>query len=431
MEVTANDVALSIRSAASLITLFFQGPQPLQCFFMKIPALPPPQPLTSLRDTSLAYRHGQAWCPDDANSMQPFLEMVLIVKSLTSGFASVCFSPLASKFQAANLRREESIWPKICLVSLPTEILQQIAGYLPVSSQASLAFTSRYLCRLIGTSTWINSWAKLNQVANRRKIQFLSHLARDMPAYAHCKECNILRPYDSECAWPLLRNHREERAIRPLVYSISEFLTQRTRMYYRHGRETGTCLSVLTCSGTYHKPWADQDIEDVGFSQEELKQGLPIKYSTTARLAKDLTIDRLITHVNYQINLPQHWSSFSVAQRYAILRDLYLCPHTYASKIQYRDPDDPTYPADSSIAHWLPSRGQIPDSIWRCSQCPTEFRARVGSDSGLVCRFEIDVWQHSTGSCGDGMIEMVHCGAATETNYDACLIFEQSIDLDS
>ncbi|KAF2175108.1 hypothetical protein K469DRAFT_702980 [Zopfia rhizophila CBS 207.26] len=281
--------------------------------------------------------------------------------------------------------------------SLPTELLQHIAGYLPVSCRASLAFASRTLCNRLGTEAWSRTafWGNKSE-----RYNFLSLLSRDLPTYGLCGRCVMLRHYDSECAWPLLRPHREMRGIQPPVYSVSEFLAQRTLAYYRHGRETGTCMSILACSGTYRKPWTADDrihAEYAGFKDDDLELGIPIKYKADARLAADNL--EIISHVQYQIDLPQPWTSLELAECWAIIRGLYVCPHT--------------------LSHWLVTTERQKESTWICSTCPTDVRGTINSDANSdenadengneKSSIVIDVWQNSVGRCGDRMTDTVLC----------------------
>lgn len=293
---------------------------------------------------------------------------------------------------------------------LPTELLQHVLEHLPLSSEAALAFTSHTLCEKVGTRSW--------SIQGQDRSQLVTLLARDTPTYATCTPCAILRPCYSPLAWPLLKSHREERGIPESVYVVSEFLAIKVAQAFDHQREHGPCASLLTCAGTYRKPWAKQEkafVEKIGFSQEDFDLGLAITYEASGRLYPGgaQASNKLITHVQYRIMLPRSWTSFTVAQRFTVLRKFYLCPHTYASKVQYRDPKNPDFPSDSSIIPWLPDQGPIPEGLFMCSECPTEFRSRAESDDTENKHSIIfDVWRESIRACNDGISEATFCSTS-------------------
>ncbi|KAF2250041.1 hypothetical protein BU26DRAFT_504442 [Trematosphaeria pertusa] len=297
------------------------------------------------------------------------------------------------------------------LESLPTEILQDIGERVPMPYRALLAFSSRTLHHKLGKRAF--------DVPTRDRLLLSDLLSRNMPAYATCWDCRTLRPYYSALAWPLLKIHRKERGIPSSIYGVSEFLMTKALAYCDSQRKTGNCfMSLLTCAGTYIKPWADNDksyAEDAGFSKDDLQMGLQITYEASGRISTKHTADRLVTHVQYRINLPRPWTSFAVAQRFAILRDFYLCPHVYASKVQYRDPHDPTFPADSSIKHWLPHEGPVPEATLTCSKCSAEFRSTVEDDKGHQS-ITFDVWSESNRTCNDGLTETTFCQGTSYSN---------------
>ncbi|KAF2119329.1 hypothetical protein BDV96DRAFT_642360 [Lophiotrema nucula] len=292
------------------------------------------------------------------------------------------------------------------LESLPAELLEHIGRYLPRDAAASFTLTSCTISQKLGT----NAWAVVSQ-STKAKERFIQKLSRDISTYAPCLICGVLRPFDSAQAWPLLKRHDGNRSTPGSFHAISSFLAQKVKAYQESGGRYGVCPSTLACSGTFLKPWATQDIgilTNTGFDQHIIQNGLPITYKATTRLGKfSASSTPLLSHVQYRIELPSPWSSFSTAERFAILRDFYLCPHIYASKLQYRDPSDPTYPADSSISYWLPD--PIPESQLLCQFCYADFRAVFSSTSELEHGIAIDVWRNLDGGCNDGFKELVYC----------------------
>jgi hypothetical protein len=305
-----------------------------------------------------------------------------------------CISPPLASQKASTLSHLES---------LPSELLLQIHGYLLEYNLPSLPLVSRTLYERLGT--------KGLQDLDLRESGLIALLARDMPAYATCSQCEKLRPYHSALAWPLLKCHREERGVSQSVYAVSEFLAVKVADSFTSVHDDGICASLLSCAGTFRKPLAFQErafIKNAGFSQDDVDLGVAITYEASGRISSPTS--KLLAHIKYRINLSHPWISYTVAQRGAILRKFYLCPHTFASKVQHRDPSDPTYPMDSSIAHWESHQGPMPIAKWICSSCPTEFRSTAEfNESKKQHSIVFDVWRESTRNCNDGLTELTFC----------------------
>jgi hypothetical protein len=189
---------------------------------------------------------------------------------------------------------------------------------------------------------------------------------------------------------------------------LSDFLVQKVADA-PHSTMMPLCPSLLACSGTYRKRWTTQERQlarDAGFKEQDIQLGLAINFAATPRVSKQVG---LICHIKYHITLPRPWSQLQVPERFAILRDIYLCPHMYASKLQPRDPSDPTYPSVSSIAPWLPDNKPIPKFSTSCHHCPTEFQSFFTSGLDLEPLVQLDVWRHMTESCSDGCSDAGHC----------------------
>ena len=52
----------------------------------------------------------------------------------------------------------------------------------------------------------------------------------------------------------------------------------------------------------------------------------------------------------------------------------------------------------------------MPEALWMCSKCPTEFRSQAESNEETGKHFIVfDVWHEQSGSCADGMQEVTFC----------------------
>ncbi|KAJ4349446.1 uncharacterized protein N0V89_008061 [Didymosphaeria variabile] len=291
------------------------------------------------------------------------------------------------------------------LETLPTELIQHIIAYLPHDSPVLLGCASRTLYEKVGNT----------RVKNTVELWYGSRndLQRDTPAWVPCFNCQKFRPYTSEHAWPYLKLHREKRHIPSTVYGLSFFLDRKVTEYLKYQGHFPFCSALLTCAGTCHKPLSPADrstLEGTGFDSLDATLGLPIQYKASPRIYAYRAKHSVIVHIRYRISTPHPWTSFTTPQRYAILRGFYLCPHTYASKVQHRDKTDPTYPADSSIAHWLPHQGPVPEAQWRCKHCPSEFVSNFKTtDERGRNQLVFDVWKTTLKRCNEGVAEMTLC----------------------
>lgn len=211
------------------------------------------------------------------------------------------------------------------LERLPVELLLHIAQFLSPVWEAALALTCQTIHSKIGIQPrGITSW---------EKRVFLDLLAKETPNYAECGPCAVLRPVTSAFAWPLLKVNREQRGVPPTVYGVSDFLAMKVKGTDNSAQ--GLCFSLLSCAGELHKPWTSSadyaSLKELSFAQKDLEQGLKVTYEASGRNCLDGEVK---THVQYRIELPSPWTSFTIAQRAAVLRGLYLCPHTYAAKVQ-------------------------------------------------------------------------------------------------
>ncbi|ORY14038.1 hypothetical protein BCR34DRAFT_599454 [Clohesyomyces aquaticus] len=306
------------------------------------------------------------------------------------------------------------------ILSLPAELWQHIASYLPQSSQACLSLSCRYLQQKIGTASQPKGTPQFIQTALQKAqtTQFLLLLSRDMPGYyGACSACQTLRSQHSEFAWPLLKCRRGERGILPPLYDLSEFLTQMTLLYYRHGRrDIGTCLSMLTCFGTYQRPRTAAEKErilkeDPGLSEKDIAVLLSTSYQVTASQSRIRTPapepapDHIISHITYTTHLPHPWTSLSSKSQSCVLGSQYLCPHKAASHLRF---EDPTY-ENSNAGVTVPARDVI-GQVWtqKCDNCTAESRTRIVPEGEGKYKMTIEVWRYSVGRCNDGVKDGVY-----------------------
>ena len=101
------------------------------------------------------------------------------ILSVLSGLWSVVRLSKSKESQSAILSR------------FPTEILEIIAGILPLSSGAALSVCNREMWRLLGASV-LRDLKSADGLADKR--DFLRLLERNLPNYLYCHHCIVLHP---------------------------------------------------------------------------------------------------------------------------------------------------------------------------------------------------------------------------------------------
>jgi F-box-like len=110
--------------------------------------------------------------------------MAMLLKIIPPPVAQLLFKLAALRRRIAMLTR-----PRVTLLSLPTEILQQIARELPLDSVMSLSLTSKKFHSILSPQ------AALLAPDGDATYTFLKTLLRDMGSIYLCKACNKFYEY--------------------------------------------------------------------------------------------------------------------------------------------------------------------------------------------------------------------------------------------
>ncbi|KAL2354385.1 hypothetical protein BJ546DRAFT_57593 [Cryomyces antarcticus] len=124
-----------------------------------------------------------------------------------SGTVSQIWGNIRERVSSSNRRESDPTrrWrkrPKIVekakaaegpLMSLPIELVQLIATFLPLSSQATLALTSHSMLSTIGGESW--QALRLNRHKDEKRV-FLAHIENKFPKHRLCNRCARLHPRD-------------------------------------------------------------------------------------------------------------------------------------------------------------------------------------------------------------------------------------------
>ena len=252
------------------------------------------------------------------------------------------------------------------ITTLPTEILQHIATFLPTTSVASFALCSRGFCRTIGSQ----AWRDLQDPASAaEKHHFLSILERDLPDLVHCHHCIRLHRREAYEAlqrqsWKVIPPRLKECIKRDTIqyrwapdYNLHFRWCQLVMKAYRYGPRYGIPVAALT---HVHSESRERSSSQVFFS---------------ARI--DPVADELILRHIYRVVIP---SSKDIAD----LRwhHVEICPHLAPSRCGQRL----KCLLVCKLNHWKSSICHTCSGLLQCGHCVTEFLLEVedSGDSGHI-----------------------------------------------
>jgi hypothetical protein len=177
-----------------------------------------------------------------------------IYASVTQGNLNTEYSAEEPKFRSKvtnllslamkSITRRKTPTSKTSILSLPVELLQQIASHLPLASTAAFAFSNKHICHAIGQ----DSWVELKKAKHKEdKISFLC-LIRDSWFCHYCDEFHPrafdLRPY----------YRKYDGFDYPFGYRLPSRLVQLAIERIQKGPPHGICPDRLSCAGIFIKP---------------------------------------------------------------------------------------------------------------------------------------------------------------------------------
>ncbi|OCK76058.1 hypothetical protein K432DRAFT_385737 [Lepidopterella palustris CBS 459.81] len=327
--------------------------------------------------------------------------LMLLARDLPDYFpCEPCYMLHSRELRASTPRASSTIAKPGPIMSLPPELLQMIAGYLPTSSQASLALTSRAVCRTIGTVSWSEMKKK-----HWEKLPFLIALRRDLPEYGTCAACCKLLHRCSKRAWPMLKRSWGESA-NAALYWPSNYYLQLVLDYNHHGTRNGFCQSRLECTNKVVRVMVPEEgLSRSPFLNKRRAIEIVIEYSTSVRVVEN----GIVWNAEYSVTLPADWNSLAAMRYWDAPNRLYLCPHVGARLQEPLGRSKPPSHGDHHQGFW---RGwshhkEFSRRGWQCTECPTEFSEYWPPvvDEGGETKVVYNVWHYSRAinSCSDGL----------------------------
>ncbi|KAE9368855.1 hypothetical protein N431DRAFT_561189 [Stipitochalara longipes BDJ] len=292
------------------------------------------------------------------------------------------------------------------LHAMPSELLRNIARYLPASSEVCLTLT----CRLVLCKLGRRSWEEINISMSQERCITLRLLDRDLDHLIACHFCQIL--HEPGKTLPVGRNSNSTKRTERKCTNVERNRKHGRRQYYfhlldditfseiqysmkLHLRFGGDCTSLLQRLSNTSPTFTF----DVKFWDSWLQ------LSTLARVISG----QLVIRSEYYIIVP--WYKVRVTDQaiIQIMKTLKICPHklegTYSWIFQHQwrcRVRNRQHCYHCRVRENAPNEG-IPQFVaapahWRCELCPTEFQITVTprGEEGLAIAFT--VWQ-SLGDC--------------------------------
>ncbi|OCK80491.1 hypothetical protein K432DRAFT_382165 [Lepidopterella palustris CBS 459.81] len=312
-----------------------------------------------------------------------------IPPSWISQLATSAYSRIRHNLRKQSLSTIKEVQPKPDKIqSLPVELLQQIADYLPADSKAAFALTCHKTARAIGSQSWTEmslggSWYK--------QLEFLDLLQRDLPPldWWRCRQCMNLHRRSwlgpSQQGGFLARWWKRRCQVGELKYGLLDdpiyaigfdhVQLVMDRHFNRRGRTSlnGICIDSLKCSGTRIFP-ADNTTNIV------------LKYYFEPRIV----VDRLLLHSSYRFEPHRTMFLNNTSLIEATVLDFlggfdfHFCNHCSTKLVReienHREPNGMQYQS--------------------CPFCPTEYGMKLDvykptdDRQDTLQSVKIDVWQN-------------------------------------
>ncbi|KAF2186969.1 hypothetical protein K469DRAFT_705515 [Zopfia rhizophila CBS 207.26] len=211
------------------------------------------------------------------------------------------------------------------LLSLPVELLQEIATYLPEYERIALALTCKALQATLGS----DSFPSLQKIDKNEFISLLTALQRDIPNYRVCCPCKTLHgPNNSAVALPPNKLRRLSQpdpllkcAAACLLAPFHGLSPDRRLLYWlshehvQRAINKRICLSTLRCSGS-NSPFSDvPGLHDATFD---------------FKIVPVLSRRNIIFHASYDVRFactPSRWWSEGYVKSLVQYFDLRCCMH--------------------------------------------------------------------------------------------------------
>jgi hypothetical protein len=285
------------------------------------------------------------------------------------------------------------------LFTLPVELLQEIATYLPPSGRVALSLTCKALQNTVGAGS--PQWPKA--LEKHDVLALLVLIQRDVPQYRLCSPCRTLHlPSRSIIMLPSNKLHRD-RNLHPMVQAYLQAPDEKkcpNLLYWlspEHLRRAVTkqiCISTLRCSGTVSLSRAFPTIPEL--------HGGTFDFKITPALNRS----NVIFHADYEINFIcapiRYWSKGHI-QKLLRYFDLRCCLHCSTGRmldeilcfLSHRQDGLPHGIINNCVRAWDPNQEEGCGHHSHDCKCAVEYRIQSVLKRGEIAPtgVRISIWQ--------------------------------------
>jgi hypothetical protein len=260
------------------------------------------------------------------------------------------------------------------LLSLPLELIQQIASYLDHSSAASLCLSSRYTCYAIGRNDLtehLSLSCSLPRFQRRKNIEILE---RAFPSHWYCAWCDTFHRHDVDGGPTRYANEAKR--------DCAEF-----NSYLHDGSEYVVCYHHVRLA-LNRVLWGEEygvGVEAFAYDEEFTRKSGKMVFGTRLKCRARILESRLILHASFRVTIPP--SGYLRPDEFAKILTPIL-PHVVAG---HRDSHAPhtgiQKRLENALAHGGVSKPQL------CSVCATDFTIYYDTTATPHPTLKISVWR--------------------------------------
>ena len=246
-------------------------------------------------------------------------------------------------------------------LTLPLELIQNIASYLDHSSAASLCLSSRYICYAIGRNDLtehLSLSCTLPKFQRRKNIEILE---RAFPSHWYCSWCDTFHRHDVDGGPTRYANETKR--------DCAEF-----NSYLHNGQEYIICYHHVRLAVNRVLWGKEYGISVQAFAYDEAAQRRSgkIVLDTSLKCEARVVEGRLILHASFDIKIPSPGSLHSGG----LVKSLTpILPHVVAG---HRDSHAPHTGMQQCLENVL-ARGKK-SKVQLCSICATDFSIQCGTN---------------------------------------------------
>ncbi|KAF2682126.1 hypothetical protein K458DRAFT_420070 [Lentithecium fluviatile CBS 122367] len=248
------------------------------------------------------------------------------------------------------------------LLTLPLELIQQIASYLDHSSAASLCLSSRYTCYAIGRNDLTKHLAPSCSLPRFQRRKNIEILERAFPSHWYCAWCDTFHRHDVDGGPTKFANETKR--------DCAEF-----NSYLHDGWEYVVCYHHVRLA-VNRELWGKEygiSMEAFAYDERVVRMLGKVALDTRLKCRARVVESRLILHASYRFTVPTHRSLRSRGFTTSLVS---ILPQVV---VGHRDSHSPHTGLRNSLEHALANGRMSGQQL--CSVCATDFSILCHQDS--------------------------------------------------